>query len=365
MSRLYYKPTFFLYIFLSSLPLFHHFYRFTQKKMPRAQHGGQISTGSRVNHALHDVRVCEETLCIAKDTDTPDDSCSKYEVVGHVGSGAYGNAMLIRMKGHPSSTPLVAKRIPMQSATNLRRVKREIEVMRTVNHPHIMSLLDYWQTSRAVYIVMEYAQFRDLRHFVSYYQLMTKTLLPIQVLGLVRQISDALDYLHTRGIMHRDVKPENILMMSSCFLKLCDFGFSFQSECSTLATSTVGTPYYQAPEIVQGRSYTSKCDVWSAGVVAYELAFLKYPFDGDNVVLLQEKIVEGEFEISAALEGVLARRDADVALTSLEHDWLCLLSVIHGCLQVNPQDRREAGKVKQYLDRKYNGFNIPNYLEEL
>lgn len=111
------------------------------------------------------------------------------------------------------------------------------------------------------------------------------------------QICLALDYVHQRKIIHRDIKTQNVFLTGSRTVKVGDFGISKVLESTTqCAMTVVGTPYYMAPEACQSEPYTSKTDVWALGIILYELCTLKQPFFADNLLGLVFKIVQDQPE---------------------------------------------------------------------
>ena len=99
-------------------------------------------------------------------------------------------------------------------------------------------------------------------------------------LDLIQQLLQALAYLHRRGVHHRDLKPANILVHEGIF-KICDFGFArFFGEEGRMARTCVGTPIYMSPQVLNQQSYTNKTDIWSLGILYYELMFAKLPYSG-------------------------------------------------------------------------------------
>jgi NIMA (never in mitosis gene a)-related kinase len=106
----------------------------------------------------------------------------------------------------------------------------------------------------------------------------------------------ALKHLHDRKILHRDIKCQNVFLTKSSIIKLGDFGIArVLNHTLEVARSMVGTPYYLSPEIYEGRPYAFKSDIWSLGVLLYELLALKPPFDGINMHFLGMKVVKGEY----------------------------------------------------------------------
>jgi fused-like protein len=124
-------------------------------------------------------------------------------------------------------------------------------------------LLDYFETSRDIVVVTEYA------HGELFQILQDDRLLPLEtVRSIARQLVGALHYLHSHRIMHRDMKPQNVLVASHGIVKLCDFGFARQMSKDTVMLNSIkGTPLYLSPEVFRDQSYDHKADLWGLGVM--------------------------------------------------------------------------------------------------
>ena len=143
-----------------------------------------------------------------------------------------------------------------------------------------------FETPEELIVVMEYAG-DDLSKLLE----KEKKLSEEKVREYGKQILDAMFYLHQNRIIHRDLKPQNILLNLGV-IKICDFGFAKKMSASTnFLRSIKGTPLYIAPEILQSKPYTHKVDVWSLGIILYELAYGKTPFHAHTIQQLQPKIL--------------------------------------------------------------------------
>ncbi|ESO04885.1 hypothetical protein HELRODRAFT_78193, partial [Helobdella robusta] len=157
------------------------------------------------------------------------------------------------------------KRMALAEQPKLELLLTEIEVMRSLNHPNIINYIESYLTDcdKELWVVMEYLGGGSLTGVC------TETVLRIpQIAGICARCVDALAYLHTRGIIHRDIKSDNILLGMEGQVKIIDFGFCAQtSERQTM----VGTPYWMAPEVVAKQMYSFKVDVWSMGILTIEM----------------------------------------------------------------------------------------------
>jgi serine/threonine-protein kinase len=161
------------------------------------------------------------------------------------------------------------------------RFKREEEIGQKLDHPGVMKVYPNEDPSR-VYMVMEWVEGRLLRHLLA-----EQRTLPIdRAIALTIAIADTLDYVHRNGVVHRDLKPENIMVDASDRIKLIDFGIAGQTGARRLTfgkfSQIAGTPDYIAPEQVKGRRGDGRSDIYSLGVMLYEMLTGKTPFPGAN-----------------------------------------------------------------------------------
>ncbi|KAL0235455.1 hypothetical protein GEMRC1_002037 [Eukaryota sp. GEM-RC1] len=153
---------------------------------------------------------------------------------------------------------------------------------------------DYIETSKNLCVVTEYAH-GDLYEIIDD----DKSLPEVEIRGIAIQLVSALKYLHDNRVIHRDLKPQNILICSNGCIKLCDFGFARALSKSTIvARSIKGTPLYMAPELVQERAYDHTIDLWSLGIILYELFHSKPPFFTNNLVSLVAQIVRDRIKFA-------------------------------------------------------------------
>ncbi|XP_041098225.1 serine/threonine-protein kinase 36 isoform X2 [Polyodon spathula] len=211
----------------------------------------------------------------------------KYRVLEVIGEGSFGRVYKGRRKF--SGQVVALKFIPKmgRSEKELRSLKREIEIMRGLMHPNIVLLLDSFETEQEVVVVTEYAEgelFQILEDDGS--------LPESQVREIACQLVSALYYLHSHRILHRDMKPQNILLGKGGVVKLCDFGFARAMSVSTMVlTSIKGTPLYMAPELVEEKPYDHTADLWSLGCILYELHTGTPPFYTNSIFQLVKLIV--------------------------------------------------------------------------
>jgi eukaryotic-like serine/threonine-protein kinase len=196
----------------------------------------------------------------------------------------------------------------------LERFKREEEIGRQLDHPGVVKTFNGEERSR-LYMVIEWVDGQLLRTILN-----EQKKLPIDRATTITQgICDALDYMHKRGIIHRDLKPENVMVTESDQIKLIDFGIAMKEDARRLTfvnvTSLLGTPDYISPEQVKGVRGDQRSDIYSVGIIFYEMLTGRVPFVGSNpLAVMNERVIhdvkppsELAPEISPALEEIIYR----------------------------------------------------------
>lgn len=199
----------------------------------------------------------------------PQSEIGDYILSHTLGEGTTGKVKLAYHKetGQQVAIKIIPK-ISFDQRPDLQlKVQREIAIMRLVDHPNILKLIDVLESGRHLYIILEYAEQGELFDYLVSNRFLAEDV----AIEFFRQIVIALEYLHKRGICHRDLKPENILLDSCARIKIADFGFARWVK-SSLTETSCGSPHYAAPEIIRGQPYDGKiADIWSLGVILYAL----------------------------------------------------------------------------------------------
>jgi eukaryotic-like serine/threonine-protein kinase len=214
-----------------------------------------------------------------------------------LGSGAMGTVYRGRYTktGQIMAIKVMAPGIGSTNAAALDRFEREITILKQFNHPNIVRLYGAGKQGGARYFAMEYVEGESLDHVMSRRGRMTWE----EVVTLGQQLCLALQHSHEKGIIHRDLKPSNIMILSDGTLKLTDFGIAKDTDLEALTATncTVGTASYMSPEQCKGQSnLTHKSDLYSMGVLFYELLTGKKPFSADNAMEMFLQHVQGTFE---------------------------------------------------------------------
>ncbi|KAJ7472348.1 Pkinase-domain-containing protein [Mycena galericulata] len=219
-------------------------------------------------------------------------SSTKIRVVGNytlgkvIGEGAYGK---VRMGTHRLTSVRVAiKQIPKAMSASL---TREIHHHRQLHHPHVTQMYEVIATESSIWIVTELCCGGELFDYLVEKGRLSED----ETKVIFGQLCLAVAYLHDKGIVHRDLKLENVLLDERCRVKLGDFGFTREFERGSFMETFCGTTGYASPEMLQGRKYL-EVDIWSLGIILYCLLTGTLPFDDDDENIMRQKIIVGEFE---------------------------------------------------------------------
>uniref|UniRef100_A0A8C6LU38 non-specific serine/threonine protein kinase n=1 Tax=Nothobranchius furzeri TaxID=105023 RepID=A0A8C6LU38_NOTFU len=177
---------------------------------------------------------------------------------------------------------------------NLKKIFREVQIMKLLKHPHIIRLYQVMETEKMIYLVTEYASGGEIfDHLVAHGRMAEK-----DARKKFKQIVAAVHFCHCRNIVHRDLKAENLLLDHNLNIKIADFGFSNIFSRGQLLKTWCGSPPYAAPELFEGKEYDGpKVDIWSLGVVLYVLVCGALPFDGSTLQNLRARVLSGKFRI--------------------------------------------------------------------
>jgi serine/threonine protein kinase len=217
----------------------------------------------------------------------------RYDVYAELGSGGMASVFLAldlaldRKVAIKVMSPALAN-----SPDNIERFKREAKVSASLNHPHIIGILAVGDDPELAFFVMKYIEGRSLDSVIKDEG---KQSVPF-VQSIISSAGKALYHSHTRGIIHRDVKPANFMLDKDGWLIVTDFGIAKQGESKglTMTGSIIGTPYYMSPEQFHGKPVTPSADQYALGVVAYELLTGKQPYTGDTIAEVMRGVLFDE-----------------------------------------------------------------------
>ncbi|XP_032497335.1 serine/threonine-protein kinase 33 isoform X2 [Phocoena sinus] len=264
-----------------------------------------------------------------------------------LGKGSFG--MVIEAIDKETETKWAIKKVSKEKAGSsaVKLLEREVTILKSVKHEHIIHLEQVFETPKKMYLVMELCEDGELKEILDRKGHFSEN----ETRWIIRSLASAIAYLHNKGIVHRDLKLENIMVKSSFIdandemnlnIKVTDFGLAVkkQGRSEAMLQTTCGTPIYMAPEVINAHDYSQQCDIWSIGVIMYILLCGEAPFMARSEEKLFELIRKGEL------------RFKDSVWDSISDS---AKSVLKQLMKVDPAHRITA---KELLDNQWLTGNI-------
>ena len=224
-----------------------------------------------------------------------------YRLEKTIGKGSYGKVKLATQLSTNEKVALkFISRASIKKPTHWTRIRREINLLRAMHHPHIVKLYDYKDNGSDILLMMEYISGGDLFDRIVHHR--DQRFSEKEARPLFRQIVSAVDYCHQNRIIHRDLKPENLMVDDRNQIKLIDFGFANIYSPRGYLETNCGSPLYASPEIVQGVKYVGpEVDIWSLGVILFAMLTGTLPFEDEQLKGLYAKICAGNYQAPSYL----------------------------------------------------------------
>ena len=215
----------------------------------------------------------------------------RYEVLGKIGTG--GMADVYKAKDHKLNRFVAVKVLKpefREDKTFIRKFRSEAQAAAGLTHPNIVNVFDVGDDEGVYYIVMELIEGITLKEYIA-----KKGKLSIkEATSIAIQVSMGLEAAHNHGIVHRDVKPQNIIISTDGKVKVTDFGIARAASSNTISSNVMGSVHYSSPEQVRGGYSDEKSDIYSLGITLYEMVTGRVPFDGDTTVAIAIKHLQEE-----------------------------------------------------------------------
>lgn len=245
-----------------------------------------------------------------------------------LGAGAYGQVFLAELKNDPSRKYAIKiMHMKKMSEHTRNQMREELNVLHKVDHPHVVKYVQSFEDDKYLYIIMEYIQGHDL-----YMNMDTNGIYSEQAAArLIYRILEAFNHIHSAGVVHRDVKPDNIMINQNGEPKIIDFGLSKDIGQSIRELKTIaGSKMFMAPEIIDHTSHSFPCDMWSLGIILFMMLSGSHPFDPNN---LEHEIVN----------------DALIFLPEWDRISQLAKDLIRGLLEKNPYKRLNAKSALDHI----------------
>jgi len=252
----------------------------------------------------------------------------RYEIIEELGKGSMG--VVYRAYDPQIDRPIALKVLRedrMTSEAFVQRFLKEAKAIGRLSHPNIVTVYDTGEDQGTIYIAMELLEGSSLNRMVEGKRLTLK-----EIVNLAVQIAETLDYAHRKGIVHRDVKPSNIILQANGQIKITDFGIAHIEDPSALvqtqAGEILGTPAYMSPEQVLSRPVDGRSDIFSLGIILYELSTGRRPFGGENMAAIFHAITHDHPPEPAEINPTISQELSQITLK---------------CLRKIPEERFETG----------------------
>ncbi|OCT83404.1 NUAK family SNF1-like kinase 1 [Xenopus laevis] len=231
----------------------------------------------------------------------------RYELLETLGRGTYGKVKRATEKATGKMVAVKSiQKDTIKDELDKVHLQREIEITALLEHEHIIQVFEVFESRDKIIIVMEYASNGELYDFINNKNQISEN----DARRFFRQIVSAVHYCHKKGIVHRDIKLENILLDENLNVKLADFGLSNHFQKNQVLETYCGSPLYASPEIVKGLPYQGpEVDCWALGVLLYALVYGVMPFENNNYKSLAEQISHGQYREPPHLSGAFGLVD--------------------------------------------------------
>ena len=241
----------------------------------------------------------------------------RYRIVRELGKGSMG---VVYQAHDPHIDRLVALKVLRQDRVSsedfVQRFLKEAKAIGRLAHPNIVTVYDVGRDHGTIYIAMEFLEGNPLNEVIQGEKLGLEDIVDLGV-----QVAEALDYAHEKGIVHRDIKQTNIILTPDGQAKITDFGIARIEDPSmtqqTQAGEILGTPVYMSPEQVMGRAVDGRSDLYSLGVILYELSTKKRPFGGNNLAAIFRAITQDTPAEPARIDSSISRELSELVMKSL------------------------------------------------
>ena len=203
----------------------------------------------------------------------------------YIGKGTFSKVYIGYKKDNLDYKYAIKKIYKKSDPKYIKYVNLEIDIMNKLNHKNIIKLYETIDTDKYVFLILELCE-TDLYSYINNNEINEE-----DTKFIIKQIIDAIKYIMDNNIVHRDLKPHNILINTKTkVIKLCDFGFAKEFKDTLLSDTICGSPLYMAPELLQNQKYNIKSDIWSIGIIMYEIVMRDHPFKSNNISDLIHKI---------------------------------------------------------------------------
>ncbi|CAD8155178.1 unnamed protein product [Paramecium octaurelia] len=226
-----------------------------------------------------------------------------YTIVRNIGKGASGSVELVRKSTDQELYAMKVIPTFFMNEQERKNAENEVSLLRVLTAPTIIKYYESFTENESLNIIMEYAEGGSLTEKISEYSRYGSQVPKDQVLAWMAQLVIAIHFMHSKNILHRDIKTQNMFLNKEQVIKLGDFGISKAlGTHANFAQTFLGTPYFMSPEVIRGEPYGKKSDIWALGCALYELVMLKRPFQHDNIQIIFEMIQNKPYDMDPSVD---------------------------------------------------------------
>ena len=294
----------------------------------------------------------------------------RYEILAKIGTG--GMADVYKAKDHKLNRFVAVKVLKpefREDTTFIRKFKSEAQAAAGLTHPNIVNIYDVGDDEGVYYIVMELIEGITLKEYIS-----KKGRLSVkEATSIAIQVSMGLEAAHSHNIVHRDVKPQNIIISTDGKVKVTDFGIARAASSNTISSNVMGSVHYSSPEQVRGGYSDEKSDIYSLGITIYEMVTGRVPFDGDTTVAIAIKHLQEEMvppssyapDLPHSLEQIIYK----CTQKSVDRRYAKMEDVIADAIGADPEmarwNREWAAQFEKYAHAWMPALFPANYYKEM
>ena len=213
-----------------------------------------------------------------------------------IGTGAFGTVYKTYRRKDKNSLVAIKVLDKYKLRDQIGQIVNEVSVLNQIDHPNIVKYFETYDDKKWLYLVMEYVNGKTLLQEIADSDIDEFT--EKKAAGYMEKIFYAVNHCHAQNIIHRDIKPDNVMISKNGQIKLIDFGLATQVNKGKSIDEICGTPHYMAPELFTGLGYGSQADMWSLGVILYQLVSGWLPFNGKEQSEIIQKITKNELDFS-------------------------------------------------------------------
>ena len=294
----------------------------------------------------------------------------KYQKLDKIGQGNFSTVFKVLNKDDNKVYVLKEILLSKLSENEIKLMLNESRILSNINNNHIVKYYESFQINNTINIIMEFCEGFDLKKFILSHKNQNKLIEENKIYSIILDICKGLKEIHNKNLIHRDLKPDNLFLGKNNSIKIGDFGISKQlNKNNKYAKTAIGTDNYMAPELISGKKYNNKVDIWALGCIVYELCTLEVCFQSESLLGLCNKIVyqpHGKINLNYYHKELQELIDLLLKKNYKERpDINEVYSIITKNKKIQNSKKNDKSILNQYLRSMISLFESVNYFEIL